>query len=538
MTNTLTALEKLRHLTGERQITLRRKLMLYLLCLILAALGIILLILTAIGGPLRGELQVCQVMKQELQTASEKLSRELEIYAGYSLQLARELGQDIESYLDKGGISVRELNDRPEALLEVQRMMYSELNTTIRLGRSSGAFAVVDATVNTGLPNAERSRSGVYLRLINVSSNVILSPETILFRGNPEISRENGLELHNRWNMEFNTDELPGYGALMDGSETDYYWTCRMNLKNTWEEVILLLVPVRSSTGEVYGVCGIELNGLHFNLEYPAAISPCGSMVTVLAPAEGESLRLDLGMAGNTEGTWLKNSESLSIVERKGYYNAYRSSKGAYYGIQKPLEIPGYEGRQWAVAVLMPREGCDQYIFRNRLILMGSAVGFTLTMILLALYLSKRFVRPILQSFQDIREERLPEGETRQIAEVEELRQWLQMRARTQVVTELPPNMLELLDRFAANVKTLTRAEYNIFQYYMNGYQVSQIPEVAFISMSTVKKHNGNIYRKLGISSNDELMVYLDLFRRCDCLERLQPEEAEKPGEEPAGEIQ
>ena len=71
MTNTLTALEKLRHLTGERQITLRRKLMLYLLCLILAALGIILLILTAIGGPLRGELQICQVMKQELQTASE-----------------------------------------------------------------------------------------------------------------------------------------------------------------------------------------------------------------------------------------------------------------------------------------------------------------------------------------------------------------------------------------------------------------------------------------------------------------------------------
>ena len=69
----------------------------------------------------------------------------------------------------------------------------------------------------------------------------------------------------------------------------------------------------------------------------------------------------------------------------------------------------------------------------------------------------------------------------------------------------------------------------------MNGYEVAQIPTAACISMSTVKKHNGNIYRKLEISSNDELMMYLDLFRRCDCIEKLQRDEMADASETETG---
>ena len=236
--NMLKEFEKLLHLVLERKVTLHRKLMMYLLCLIMAALGILLLLLTAIGGLLKAESQIAQVMENQLHTTYNKVSEEMETYTGYSLQLSRELEQDIKNFLDEKGISVSDLNNQPEALLEIQKMMYSELNTTIRLGRSSGVFALVNATVNTQISEADKSRSGVYLRLINVSSNVILSPETILFRGNTEIARENGLELHNRWNMELNTEGLLGYQELETGlrqSESGYYWISRMNLKNTWE---------------------------------------------------------------------------------------------------------------------------------------------------------------------------------------------------------------------------------------------------------------------------------------------------------------
>ena len=83
----------------------------------------------------------------------------METYTGYSLQLSRELERDIEDFLDEKGMSVSDLNDRPELLLEIQKMMYSELNTTIRLGRSSGVFALVNATINTQIPEADQSRN-------------------------------------------------------------------------------------------------------------------------------------------------------------------------------------------------------------------------------------------------------------------------------------------------------------------------------------------------------------------------------------------
>lgn len=528
MANTLKEFEKLLHLALDRKVTLHRKLMMYLLCLILAALGIFLLLLTAIGGPLKAEPQIAQAMESQLHTTYDKVSEEMETYTGYSLQLSRELERDIEDFLDEKGMSVSDLNDRPELLLEIQKMMYSELNTTIRLGRSSGVFALVNATINTQIPEADQSRCGVYLRLINVSSNVILSPETILFRGNTEIARENGLELHNRWNMELNTEGLLGYQELEAGlgqSEAGYYWISRMNLKNTWEDVILLLVPMYTDTGEFLGACGIELNAVHFSLEYPATSSSYGSVVTVIAPVENGNLRLDQGMAGNTESTWLGNAESLSIIEKNAYYSTYRSSKCDYYGIQMPLEIPGSSGQEWAVAVLIPRESCDQYILRNKAAIMGVILGFVLIMIALAWLLSKKFVRPILQGFQDIRDgQQTGDGKYR-FAELEELCRWLAERGNPPEAGDIPPNMAELFERFAQNVKTLTNAEYNIFRYYMNGYEVAQIPTAACVSMSTVKKHNGNIYRKLEISSNEELMMYLDLFRRCDCIEKLQLDE-------------
>lgn len=482
----------------------------------------------AIGGPLKAEPQIAQAMESQLHTTYDKVSEEMETYTGYSLQLSRELERDIEDFLDEKGMSVSDLNNRPELLLEIQKMMYSELNTTIRLGRSSGIFALVNATINTQIPEADQSRCGVYLRLINVSSNVILSPETILFRGNTEIARENGLELHNRWNMELNTEGLLGYQELEAGlgqSESGYYWISRMNLKNTWEDVILLLVPMYTDTGEFLGACGIELNAVHFSLEYPATASSYGSVVTVIAPVENGNLRLDQGMAGNTEGTWLDNAESLSIIEKNAYYSTYRSSKCDYYGIQMPLEIPGSSGQEWAVAVLIPRESCDQYILRNKAAIMGVILGFVLIMIALAWLLSKKFVRPILQGFQDIRDgQQTGDGKYR-FAELEELCRWLAERGKPPEAGDLPPNMAELFEHFALNVKTLTNAEYNIFRYYMNGYEVAQIPTAACVSMSTVKKHNGNIYRKLEISSNEELMMYLDLFRRCDCIEKLQLDE-------------
>jgi len=85
----------------------------------------------------------------------------------------------------------------------------------------------------------------------------------------------------------------------------------------------------------------------------------------------------------------------------------------------------------------------------------------------------------------------------------------------------LPPGMEELLWGFAEKVKTLSSAERRILNYYIEGYDTAEIPDLAFISIHTVKKHNHSIYLKLGVASRDELMLYIELFRCCGRLEEL-----------------
>lgn len=85
----------------------------------------------------------------------------------------------------------------------------------------------------------------------------------------------------------------------------------------------------------------------------------------------------------------------------------------------------------------------------------------------------------------------------------------------------LPSGMEDMFRGFAEKVKTLTSAERRILNYYIDGHDIAEIPELAFISIHTVKKHNRSIYQKLEIASRDELMLYIELFRCCGRLDEL-----------------
>ena len=86
---------------------------------------------------------------------------------------------------------------------------------------------------------------------------------------------------------------------------------------------------------------------------------------------------------------------------------------------------------------------------------------------------------------------------------------------------QLPPNMENMFCRFAEKVKTLSAAERRILNYYIAGHEISELPDLVFVSINTVKKHNRSIYQKLEIASRDELMLYIELFRCCDRLDEL-----------------
>ena len=514
------------YLTRKKNIPMRKKLMLYLCTMVMAGLGIVCLLLVLTRNFFGTHDQIQDALKMQLDFSAAQMQEGLEQYTGYGISLSRQLSQNIDNQLKNHAKNIIDYNNDQEGLIELQRQIYPEVNTTIQICRPSGVYAVVDATVNTRISGSEKSRSGIYLRLKNVTNTGNLMAETILFRGSPDIAREKELELHNRWNLEFNTDVMPGYHTLVEEKkekEMSYFWSEKTSLTGTWEDVMFLCIPIVGNSGEVYGQCGVELNSMYFNQTYAAVDSKYGSMVTVLAPVSKQTLDVQKGMTGATDGTWLQSVEHLKIDTKK-YYNEYSSSQGDFIGLQKEIQIPGEKDNRWVVAVLLPKDKWQASVQQNRNYMILAGIGFLVVMLFLANHLSQRFVKPILQGFSDIVGNKEFLRNESGIEELEELLRFTGEQKKNEKIhtQSLPPNIEELFARFALGVCTLTKTEYMIFHYYMEGYEIAQIPEIAFISMSTVKKHNRNIYEKLKVSSYNELMLYLDLFERCGRISELE----------------
>ena len=96
------------------------------------------------------------------------------------------------------------------------------------------------------------------------------------------------------------------------------------------------------------------------------------------------------------------------------------------------------------------------------------------------------------------------------------------LNARKESGDELPAGMEELFKSFTEKVQTLSAAERRILNYYIDGYEIAEIPDLAYISINTVKKHNRSIYQKLEVASRDELMLYFELLRCCDRLQDIR----------------
>ena len=96
-----------------------------------------------------------------------------------------------------------------------------------------------------------------------------------------------------------------------------------------------------------------------------------------------------------------------------------------------------------------------------------------------------------------------------------------QLNTRYIDTSALPPGMEDMFTGFAEKVKTLSPAEKRILRYYIDGYDIADVPELALVSIHTVKKHNRSIYQKLEVASRDELMLYIEMFRCCGRLEEL-----------------
>ena len=498
-------------------------LVLYWLCMVLAMLAAALLLLSVTGVLSRTARQFGETAALQQSNTAALFTAQMDALAAQGIELSETVGGELESFLAHRSLSFDALNDDPALIAELESLLIPALETAMAGSTCSGVYFCLDATANTTLPESKTSRMGVYLRYSGLRS---AHPSGIIayFRGTVDAARENGLQLHNRWNPELDTSLIPGYRQVMawegDRLSGGCLWTERVPLLDTWENVTLLCVPVRDGSGTVRGVCGMELSELYFGLSHSTVSGPYGSFVMLLAPMNGDTLLLDKAMLGSTEGTDLSASGEMRIRSGRDY-DTFFWNDTTYLG--KYQVIPGRlaDGYPLAAVTLIPESGYRHRAQTARIGWILGSLGFLAGMLVLAAALSRRFATPIAQGFAAARSQ-AQDWQPTGIREIDELTAYFHSRLReSQPEVALPRQVESLVSELIDRAKGLTGTERVILRYYAEGYAVKDISGLLFISVGTVKGHNSHIYSKLGVDSYDSLKAYLDVLRRCERLEEL-----------------
>lgn len=517
-------LDVIRRVKGH-SVGIQRKLVLYWFCMAMAAFVAALFIFSIMGIVPGYDRHLGEALTVQEQNAVTSLSRQLDTLTARGITLSREITRGLDGILLENGKTFDDLNDNPALISDVEGTLYSALETTLRSNSCSGAFFLLDATVNTQSETAETSRMGVYLRFSDLKAVGTADQHIVYFRGAADVARKEQVQMHNRWDLEFDTEMIPGYDTLMDFSgkrlAEGCQWSERMRLRDTWEDVLLLCVPVMDNSGKVRGICGVELSGLYFTLTYPAADSSFGNIVTVLAPMDGNTILMEKAMIGNPGGTYLTAAGAMN-VDKGRYYMTCTDGTCVYMGTSQMIDARSAGGFPLAVITMISESSYRQHSSVTRKMWILGSFGFLVLLLLLSLCLSKQFASPILQSLRAIQgEEALGEHHSG-ISEIDALVSFIHSKnLQKPMLGELPPDIEELLQEFSARVQTLTPTERVILQLFIEGCDIHEAAARAFISVGTARKHNTNINKKLCVSTREELMLYIDLFRRCDRLEEL-----------------
>lgn len=80
-------------------------------------------------------------------------------------------------------------------------------------------------------------------------------------------------------------------------------------------------------------------------------------------------------------------------------------------------------------------------------------------------------------------------------------------------------SMGDLFDEFFFGISKLTVMEKRVLKQYLNHSSIKEVAKNLFISLNTLKVHNRHIYLKLGVSSIDEINLYIRLLEKSNLLE-------------------
>lgn len=513
---------------GKNGISMDLRLFLFLLMLVLTIFIGVVAILFITGTFTAGLSESEYMFENELLHAEQGISKQYGDFSIQAIDFSRELSRSIEEKADRHGIPVSNLPDHPEVLEEIIGDEFDRALFTLQRSKSSGVFFILDATINPALDNAKNSRAGLYIK--NMEPNIISSssPNIIVLRGMPSISRNNDLSLHTQWKMEFDVSDAPYYYRPINAARVNknlplsrlYYWSTAFTLPDTSEEIMLCAVPLIDSGGNVFGVCGVEISSMLFKLSHMPDNSIYNRLFCVLSPINEETMELQQSLfaGGYSARLTSKGNDTLKISENRRAFYSYRQHQDcSFLGIHEPVKLypedSAFCDEQWAVAIMVPEEDVVNSITRLNLLLIALLIILVILGIAVSFILSRRFLKPITEGLDIIKSTDLSEAPRTKIAEIDDLIDFLALHNEELYAKARQENLsLAILDEFMENTKKLSPAERSVFDLYVKGHTAKEIAEILCLSINTIKTHSKRIYMKLNVASREELLLYVNML--------------------------
>ena len=379
--------------------SMRSRFIIYLLSLVLLAGSAMLILLNVIGIVQPPSHDIDRFLEYELNTRTNDIKRQMNALAAHNIDLSQQLQQDINRVMLDHGIynNYDALNNNPEALTAIQQATYQTLAAKMQQAPASGALYLINASVNTNL--LEPTYNGLFLKFTNIYSENTLFNEICMFRGNPQVARNNNISLYSTWQMELNIHAYPQADTLLHAKENNisqqYILTDVAHLKESWEQSRLFLMPINSNDGKIIGVCGFEISSVYFQQRTKQANYKGYPLITAILDKK----------ADNEYQGQLSNPASFVnatiTTSSDGEHELFTAGQERFIGFTAPLTVGASEHR---VAVMLP---ADSYYHLQRqakmrlLIMLGIILLLSL---LSAGYFSKRYVDPLVADLQQLQQ--------------------------------------------------------------------------------------------------------------------------------------
>lgn len=514
---------------GQSGISMRFRLFLFLSVLVLTMVAGIVVILLVTGTFTAGISESRQLVRNELSHTSQDIAAQFGEMSVNTVDFSQELSQKIESSLKDQNLTFSDLSDHPDRIEALVMDLFEKTYYSLEKSNCSGAFFILDTTVNTSLKDSEYSKAGLYIK--NMEPNVISSssPNFTILRGFSSIGRNNSINLHTQWSMEFDVADADYYYEPMNAFQTDknielsqaYYWSELFVIPGTSEEVMLCTVPLIDSKNNLYGVCGFEISAMLFKLSHMPSNNTYSRMFCVLSSVKDSLMPVSRSLiaGGYSVKDISKDITDLKLKDNGSSFATYTGGKdtvfvGYHSGIQLYPKGSPFSEKEWITAILVPKEDVVDSIMQLNIILACLLSLLVTGGIITSIIVSNKYLKPISDGIEIIKSIETEEIPKTKVQEIDDLIDYLsQYKKGLNKKVEQDKYQISMLEEFVKKTKTLTPAEHSVFGCYIKGLSAKETAEELFLSINTIKTHSKHIFAKLNVATREELLLYISMLK-------------------------